>query len=547
MTIPVTLLRSLLANLSNPDATQEQIDAFVAYLGFSGPSGSDQIGFIQAGTGAVERTAQSKMREIVSIVDFGGSAGSGDNTAAMDRCEAELPNGGVIYIPYAGEWRMNWVCTTPNIKVMGSGGNAEFDENCIRPYDITKPVMTFGDGTTDIRYGGLMNCHVSGTDGTPAGTSQFAHNAPQAILVKGGIIDFRMDEFCYIYNGQQGISILPSTTQPVTVISISGGIRNDITDSTAARASIITRLVNPNGYVTALQFPDLKLNTPAGFQGFACELVGDGILLSVSGAVSYWDLTPGHGIFINGNSSIASDGLNLDPNAVGAVVVTLKDATIADPTRWLAGRIAQGGQAWVNNSGAGTTYTLADEANFYAYRATLSSPFVILPMNVGKSTDAQSTTQGIGNVGDSGPFNVFGWSWRVDKDLIIRGGNAFDGGTITAASGTGGLQIVASGSGADALIRVTPKGAGVTLFGAGGVQPAANNAQVNGAVGNAWSNVVSTKYSDAAGNQVVGVQQALVANGVNAAGAPTQAEFNALVTQFNALLARLRTHGLIAT
>ena len=48
------------------------------------------------------------------------------------------------------------------------------------------------------------------------------------------------------------------------------------------------------------------------------------------------------------------------------------------------------------------------------------------------------------------------------------------------------------------------------------------------------------------GTQVVTNQQAAVANGVNAVAAPTQAEFNALVTQFNLALAALRAHGLIA-
>jgi hypothetical protein len=49
------------------------------------------------------------------------------------------------------------------------------------------------------------------------------------------------------------------------------------------------------------------------------------------------------------------------------------------------------------------------------------------------------------------------------------------------------------------------------------------------------------------GVKILGTQGAAVANGVNAAAAPTQAEFNALVTQFNALLTRCRDHGLIAT
>lgn len=48
------------------------------------------------------------------------------------------------------------------------------------------------------------------------------------------------------------------------------------------------------------------------------------------------------------------------------------------------------------------------------------------------------------------------------------------------------------------------------------------------------------------GNQIITTRQPAVADAVNAAAAPTQAEFNALVAQFNALLARVRTHGLIA-
>lgn len=46
--------------------------------------GSDLIGFLQAGTGAVARTAQDKMRDVVSVKDF-GAVGDGvtDDTAAI--------------------------------------------------------------------------------------------------------------------------------------------------------------------------------------------------------------------------------------------------------------------------------------------------------------------------------------------------------------------------------------------------------------------------------------------------------------------------------
>ena len=48
------------------------------------PTGSSLIGFIQAGTGAVARTAQSKMRDIISVKDFGAVGdGVNDDTAEI--------------------------------------------------------------------------------------------------------------------------------------------------------------------------------------------------------------------------------------------------------------------------------------------------------------------------------------------------------------------------------------------------------------------------------------------------------------------------------
>ena len=71
----------------------------------------------------------------VNIVDFGGEAGSNDNTAAMNAAAAALDaiGGGIILIPYVGEWRMNWVCVNNNITVQGVGGSGEYNLNCIRP------------------------------------------------------------------------------------------------------------------------------------------------------------------------------------------------------------------------------------------------------------------------------------------------------------------------------------------------------------------------------------------------------------------------------
>lgn len=55
------------------------------------PDASDGIGFIQAGTGAVDRTVENKLREIVSVEDF-GAVGDGvtNDTAAFDKLESDV-------------------------------------------------------------------------------------------------------------------------------------------------------------------------------------------------------------------------------------------------------------------------------------------------------------------------------------------------------------------------------------------------------------------------------------------------------------------------
>lgn len=64
-------------------------------------SGSSTVGFIHSGTGAVARTVQSKLRDTVSVVDYGADpTGVADSTAEIQAAIDSLStSGGTVYFP----------------------------------------------------------------------------------------------------------------------------------------------------------------------------------------------------------------------------------------------------------------------------------------------------------------------------------------------------------------------------------------------------------------------------------------------------------------
>lgn len=87
------------------------------------PTGSSLVGYIQSGTGATARTVQSKLRESVSVKDF-GAVGDGvtNDTAAIQAAvnAVAAAGGGDVYFP-AGTYLVTSVNVRHGIAIVGSG------------------------------------------------------------------------------------------------------------------------------------------------------------------------------------------------------------------------------------------------------------------------------------------------------------------------------------------------------------------------------------------------------------------------------------------
>lgn len=425
---------------------------------------ASQITYTPAGTGAVATNVQAKLRESVSIEDFGGAAGAGDNTAAMNAAEAYLATlgGGIIVIPYPGEWRMNWVCNTNNITVHGAGGKGEFDLNCIRPYSSASAAITIGDGVTQTRYCGLYNLHISGTDQTAGAISTATGNAPDTLAVRGGVYDLHIDK-CVLYNGIRTLSMIPTNGgESISGVTVTRThIRNDLDGVATARAVYLARYENnvtsPDlGYLTAVNIDNCRVNGPSngGWIAHCAQLGNVGIVFSVTN--SYWDCSPDYGVKLEGSSGIVCHNFQLDPGTSGAIVV--ETDSNGDIARFIVGNFRIGGQKFKTPA---YTYTLAAEADTFNYRARLNTPFLSPTFYLSQTEDPYNTTTYFDRTtaSNSAPLRFNGADFYVAKDIYGYGGNGSTAWYLTANSASGGAYLAALGTNQD--IRLVPSGTGI--------------------------------------------------------------------------------------
>lgn len=116
---------------------------------FSSSSGQS---FTAAGTGAMSRSSQSKMRDVVNVLDYGADpTGVSDATTAFNNAIAALPNGGEIEV--IGTFLINGTVTLQNnITLKGIFGSAPIyvaggSSTLPSPYNVA-PTSTLKMGTS---------------------------------------------------------------------------------------------------------------------------------------------------------------------------------------------------------------------------------------------------------------------------------------------------------------------------------------------------------------------------------------------------------------
>jgi len=154
------LKTSALVTLGTYDNITGASDPADIYAALAASSGSSLIGFLQAGTDAVATTVQTKLRQTVSVLDFGAVAdgnlaldtGTNNSTAfnlALDYVGSLTlgsSEAGAVYVPN-GVYKLNTVITIPEGVTLRGAGRHCTTLFAPASFNTTGGIVAFGAGT----------------------------------------------------------------------------------------------------------------------------------------------------------------------------------------------------------------------------------------------------------------------------------------------------------------------------------------------------------------------------------------------------------------
>ena len=209
--------------------TVDNIGGFATLAQLAASGGSDLIGYLPAGAGAVATTVQAKLREIVSVKDFGAVGdNSTDDTAAIQAAINQLTDGSSLYFP-AGTYKITNEITLPDTLAFNFFGDGKRASRVVQ-YTANKngfiSLSTFATGPNECSIRDMGIAASNNTSGYGLDTSG---------IKRSNLLNVEFSGWGYLGSTGGGVRIFNSLILTFTNCSFYScyyGIFNDETAST---------------------------------------------------------------------------------------------------------------------------------------------------------------------------------------------------------------------------------------------------------------------------------------------------------------------------
>lgn len=523
-----SILNKLNKDGDNADAGLLANIGAVASADLADDTGAGLVGVIASGAGAVARTQQAKNRDVVSVKDFGAVGDGVTNDLASIQAAlteiAALTYGGEVNVPSGSYVLGGATLTIPTNVTLVMADGARLVSSAANAITVT----IGNDGAS----GGIRGAGVTSIiSHTGSGFGVYAVGTFSQADLK--LADFRVQGTS---SGQAGVHLEGFNMASLWNVKVSGYSAGDGFRSTGANG-----VAGYNCEFTS-NLNGIRLLTKAGpFTSNAIHFFGG--QLRANTGWGWWEDTTGGG------------GRNLNNGPVGMVFEA--NGTNASATT---------GDIWNNNcdafvvdkcyfeNGAGIVptncITIGDVSGGPKGTVIQSNLFTNVSTNTindvnGQSVFVMNNTQNGGNANfllhGAGARGLLLYNNRVASTNYFAG--ADNGADSVVYGGTGGVTVNQYGPSPRGMAFNTITGSNGTLSilgPSGGANLALfkdSSSTTQAVVGPNGSFNTNGDYS-VSGVKVVGARGAAVADATDAASA---------ITQLNALLARMRAHGLIAT
>jgi hypothetical protein len=426
-------------------ATMADLTAAIAALtaSLASSSGSSMIGFIQAGTSAVATTAQTKMRETISVKDFGavGDDAADDTTKIQAAINYANTIGGDVYFP-PGVYRI-----TNGLTINNSG-------------DVSARIKAslYGDSSASVLIRGMAGTYdmLTITGGTGAGAEShqvirglfFVKEDYVGFCIGGDNLAFLSLEDVCCYNGEYAFyatDVLSSVFYNCIFRQAKIGMRAEYTNFSYPNALTMVGCVIGNNQDAGVWIiggtnfnmfgGSVESNGITGVSAtkFGVLLNNSGVQGSVSGNFS--------GVYFENNKGTADVWLANSAQPAAASISGCSFARV-DSVNYVTNNI------YVETSGAGVTQSVSVAGCGFKYFNTY------VPNSGRKYINSSSTSGGVSTVAWSGcVFQSATETPTITNEIQLTGGG---GGFVTAVTGT--APVVSSGGTTPAISMAASSG-----------------------------------------------------------------------------------------